>query len=144
MQRQIVYLYVWCSARYLTIFLLHYSTKRGIECCPKDIESNRESNRKPHAIDSLRKWYFVVFGVLPCYPRRLPQESCSSKVASGSSTVETTYELPDGQLVTIGSERFRCPEASNHCHDSEAACLTKSKYKTILLCVPLFGCPLLL
>jgi len=21
------------------------------------------------------------------------------------------YELPDGQVVTIGSQRFRCPEA---------------------------------
>jgi len=27
-----------------------------------------------------------------------------------SSDCEKTYELPDGNLVTIGSERFRCPE----------------------------------
>ena len=24
---------------------------------------------------------------------------------------ETKYELPDGQVITVGSERFRCPEA---------------------------------
>ena len=27
-----------------------------------------------------------------------------------SSTLETTYELPDGNLIIIGDERFRCPE----------------------------------
>ena len=28
-----------------------------------------------------------------------------------SNQVDATYELPDGQVVTIGNERFRCPEA---------------------------------
>jgi actin beta/gamma 1 len=32
------------------------------------------------------------------------------KAAAESSDKEKTYELPDGNIITVGSERFRCPE----------------------------------
>jgi len=32
------------------------------------------------------------------------------KDATESSDIEKTYELPDGNIITVGNERFRCPE----------------------------------
>ena len=32
-------------------------------------------------------------------------------LARSSSSIERTYQLPDGQVFVVGEERFRCPEA---------------------------------
>merc|ERR1712216_125301 len=58
------------------------------------------------------------------------------KAASESSDKEKTYELPDGNIITVGNERFRCPEVlfQPSFIGNEASGIHDCTFQTIMRC----------
>jgi actin beta/gamma 1 len=58
------------------------------------------------------------------------------KAAAESSEKEKTYELPDGNVITVGNERFRCPEVlfQPSFIGKEASGIHDTTFQTIMKC----------
>merc|ERR1712184_12504 len=112
-------------------------SKRGILTLKYPVEHGIITNW-----DDMEKiWHHTFYNELRVAPEEKP---CSAALdfeqemstAAASTSLEKSYELPDGQVITIGNERFRCPEAlfQPSFLGMEACGIHETTYNSIMKC----------
>uniref|UniRef100_A0A8D2LEH7 Uncharacterized protein n=1 Tax=Varanus komodoensis TaxID=61221 RepID=A0A8D2LEH7_VARKO len=145
------------AGRDLTDYLMKILTERGYSFVTTDDTSQplTVAAHKPpisedcgHRIEGWRSAMYLLFYFLFLAEREIvrdiKEKLCyvaldfenEMATAASSSSLEKSYELPDGQVITIGNERFRCPETlfQPSFIGMESAGVHETTYNSIMKC----------
>ncbi len=105
------------AGRNLTDYLMKILTERGyslVTSAEREIVRDIKEKLCYVALDFEVEIIFFFLNLKMIFKTKnliIFSKKAEMQTASTSSTLEKSYELPDGQVITIGNERFRCAES---------------------------------